>query len=552
MAIRVAVFAGLGSPAIFSSSTQATALADASIPEAQALLNACHKIFLTEFSASSEKHGNVDLAVAVEDFQNPEDLLIPPTRYHKNAVIQNTTLCLVQMLRYLAFKTEHDTSDTLCTSGTAGVCSGLLAAVTVAACYDTISFLSYGQKSFHVALLIGRRVEEYVKQILSSTGRAREFPWSMIVDGVAEGQLKELILKYKQAVRKDGIIATNRAYVFVEPRNAYICQRENGRGDQLRDFTRLSLPKNCRVRPTNIYSPYHDAEKLVSVKAQVLADAAERGLSFPSLAELKVPLYMGEPVPSSINPATMQQSILDMILDRILTRPVDWLSAQNQIFSDPAIVNDDGSLDREVLNFGPGYGVVKSEAQQRPNVRVLDLSGKGHDDQGFIPPPKTSDGDIAIIGMAVDLPGAPDSESLWKVLMDEINTIEQIPESRFHVEDFHNSPKVKGENPKRSLGTKFGNFMDNPFRFDNSFFGISPREAKSVDPQQRVLLQTTYKALEDAGYVPDSTPSFARETFGCYIGNATLDYPDNLKDNIDVYYSPGKKDKNPESFKNGH
>lgn len=87
--------------------------------------------------------------------------------------------------------------------------------------------------------------------------------------------------------------------------------------------------------------------------------------------------------------------------------------------------------------------------------------------------------------------------------------------------------------------------MNNPFRFDHSFFGISPREAKSVDPQQRVLLQTTYKALEDAGYVPDSTPSFAKETFGCYIGNATLDYPDNLKDDIDVYYSPGEKQNKP-------
>ena len=134
----------------------------------------------------------------------------------------------------------------------------------------------------------------------------------------------------------------------------------------------------------------------------------------------------------------MQQSMLDMILDRILTRPVDWLSAQNQIFSDPAIVNDDGSLDREVLNFGPGYGVVKSEAQRRPNVRVLDVSSKENDDQGSIPQPKTSDGDIAIIGMAVDLPGAPDSESLWKVLMDEINTVEQVwnPGVRFHFVGF--------------------------------------------------------------------------------------------------------------------
>ncbi|KAL8827912.1 MAG: hypothetical protein Q9191_002901 [Dirinaria sp. TL-2023a] len=237
----------------------------------------------------------------------------------------------------------------------------------------------------------------------------------------------------------------------------------------------------------------------------------------------------------------MQQSMLHMILDRILTCPVDWLSAQEQIYTDPAIARADGTLNREVLNFGPGYGVVKSEAQRRSNVRVLDVSSEASHDGRSEAPPITSDEDIAIIGMAVDLPGAPDSESLWKALMDEINTVEQIPESRFHVEDFYDSSKSKASKPKRSLGTKFGNFMDDPFRFDHSFFGVSPREAKSVDPQQRVLLQTTYKALEDAGYVPDSTLSFARDTFGCYIGNATLDYPDNLKDEIDVYYSPGKK-----------
>ena len=84
------------------------------------------------------------------------------------------------------------------------------------------------------------------------------------------------------------------------------------------------------------------------------------------------------------------------------------------------------------------------------------------------------------------------------------------------------------------------NFLTNPFGFDNEFFDISPREARSMDPQQRVLLHTAYQALEDAGYVADSTPTFARETFGCFVGNAALDYTDNLRDHIDVYYSPGK------------
>lgn len=60
-----------------------------------------------------------------------------------------------------------------------------------------------------------------------------------------------------------------------------------------------------------------------------------------------------------------------------------------------------------------------------------------------------------------------------------------------------------------------------------------------MDPQQRILLQVAYQALEDSGYVPNSTLSFNTETFGCFIGAATLDYVQNLRNDIDVYYSTG-------------
>lgn len=60
-----------------------------------------------------------------------------------------------------------------------------------------------------------------------------------------------------------------------------------------------------------------------------------------------------------------------------------------------------------------------------------------------------------------------------------------------------------------------------------------------MDPQQRILLHTAYEALEDSGYVPDSTPTSRPETFGCYIGVATHDYLQNLRNDIDVYYSTG-------------
>jgi acyl transferase domain-containing protein len=84
-----------------------------------------------------------------------------------------------------------------------------------------------------------------------------------------------------------------------------------------------------------------------------------------------------------------------------------------------------------------------------------------------------------------------------------------------------------------------GNFLSDPFQFDHEYFGISPREAKSMDPQQKLLLQGAVHAMDDAGYVPNGAPSFNPETMGCYIGVATDDYVQNLSRQIDVYYSTG-------------
>ena len=60
-----------------------------------------------------------------------------------------------------------------------------------------------------------------------------------------------------------------------------------------------------------------------------------------------------------------------------------------------------------------------------------------------------------------------------------------------------------------------------------------------MDPQQRVLLTAAHEAFEDAGYVPDSSPSFQRATMGCYIGLATGDYTDNIRNDVDTFYSTG-------------
>ena len=111
----------------------------------------------------------------------------------------------------------------------------------------------------------------------------------------------------------------------------------------------------------------------------------------------------------------------------------------------------------------------------------------------------------------------------------------QIPEYRFKVSDYNKADAKNG----RSMKAHTGNFLEDPGAFDNKFFKISPREARSMEPQARVLLHTAYEALEHSGYVPNATPSFNPDTFGCYVGIATGDYVQNLRDDIDVYYATG-------------
>jgi acyl transferase domain-containing protein len=60
-----------------------------------------------------------------------------------------------------------------------------------------------------------------------------------------------------------------------------------------------------------------------------------------------------------------------------------------------------------------------------------------------------------------------------------------------------------------------------------------------MDPQQRLILQSALRALDDAGYAPNTTRSFQPDEMGVFIGAATGDYVDNTRHDIDVYYSPG-------------
>lgn len=88
--------------------------------------------------------------------------------------------------------------------------------------------------------------------------------------------------------------------------------------------------------------------------------------------------------------------------------------------------------------------------------------------------------------------------------------------------------------------TPFGCFIDRPGVFDRQLFNLSPREVKQTDPGQRLLLTTTYEALEMAGYYPDGSRSTNRRRIGTYFGQTLDDWREhNAAQDIDMYYVTG-------------
>src|SRR4051812_37449928 len=125
---------------------------------------------------------------------------------------------------------------------------------------------------------------------------------------------------------------------------------------------------------------------------------------------------------------------------------------------------------------------------------------------------------IAIIGIGCRFPGGSnDAESFWKLLVERRDAVTEVPADRWNVERYYDpEPGIPGKTFAKRAG-----FLDQIDQFDPQFFGISPREAPYVDPQHRLLLETAWEAIENAGLVLD----FEKGTdIGVFVGISHNDY----------------------------
>lgn len=225
-------------------------------------------------------------------------------------------------------------------------------------------------------------------------------------------------------------------------------------------------------------------------------------------------------------------------VDQILRKPINWGSLRQSIidfskneskFSDCILGYENSFMSKDVLSTIQGERTKPIDFQDlADSFCSLYADDKAHS--------RTKNSNIAVVGYSCRLPGAPGNEALWQLLVEGRDMHKKIPEDRFSIET-HFDPSGKKANASH---TPFGCFIEEPGLFDPRFFNMSPREATETDPMHRLALVTAYEALEQSGFVANSTASTQQDRVGTFYGQTCDDWREvNAAQNIGTYFIPG-------------
>lgn len=132
-----------------------------------------------------------------------------------------------------------------------------------------------------------------------------------------------------------------------------------------------------------------------------------------------------------------------------------------------------------------------------------------------VKPPESES--IAIVGVSGAFPGADDIHAFWENIISGKDCITEMPQDRWDWNRLYGDPAR--EDNKTNI--KSAGVLRGVGEFDPLFFGVSPKEALAMDPQQRILMTYVWKAIEDAGYAPES---LSGSNTGLFVGTGSSDY----------------------------
>ena len=290
--------------------------------------------------------------------------------------------------------------------------------------------------------------------------------------------------------------------------------------------------KDLKFKSIPIYGPYHSPH--LSFEDDV--EDIVRGLNLDQAVATfpnQIPVF-------SSTGATAEggnfETLLKAAVRQILLQPIRWTDVLGEL---KICIQQVDPRTFSVVPIGTTADQLIYTALKQTSLRALLPSTLAPSKPSLIKHPSFSSPKkpkLAIIGMSGRFPGARDNEAFWDLLYQGLDVHKPVPSLHWDGETHVD----KTATTKNTSATPFGCWLDDPAVFDARFFNISPREAPQIDPAQRLALMTAYEAIEQAGIVPDATPSTRRDRVGVFYGVTSNDWMEtNSAQDIDTYFIPG-------------
>lgn len=267
-------------------------------------------------------------------------------------------------------------------------------------------------------------------------------------------------------------------------------ESRNSKRPKAAEFQTQVANKTTSIEPSSTVNTAAVNEPVTSIEQEVVQQQAANILGVNSSeVDLQIPLY-------EIGFDAVLMTALADALNNIL-----GLTVHPSLLSDQTTVAALGAYLAEARSQNTNHSPVQPMSTEHQSAASVKTNQSN----------QVSQDDIAIVGMSGIFPKSNNVEEFWQHLINAEDLIDSVPEDR---EDILQDPVSK--NIK-------GGFVDRVADFDAKFFKISPREASSIDPQQRLFLETVWRTVEDAGY---SIRELAGKEIGLFAGVGTTDYND--------------------------
>ncbi|CAI6241465.1 unnamed protein product [Periconia digitata] len=426
-----------------------------------------------------------------------------PIAGHMSGIFALPLLTIVQTCQYLQYLEARQVSHAEFQEslnrggGIQGYCGGLLPAVAIACSSNEDEVVTNAITSMRIALGIGAYGE--IGDDESIPG-----PTTIVLRLKRPEQGEELVKKFPGAY----------VSAITDPKTISIV----GSVPVLEALSAHAREQGLLVQGIHLRGKVHNPEN--AELAEDLNDFAcsEPSLTLPHSRQLRIPIR------SNTNGKIISDAPLTSeLIHTILARKCEWYTLLQETATDLVATGHESHL---FAVFGIGDCIPLTPFYTK-NLHITKLDVLSYiekvSSQRKAEQYKYSEGAMAIVGAACRIPGADDLEELWQLMARGESRAVEVPTDRF---DLHGSFKASLDQKWASKKKFWGNFIDDPDRFDHGFFRISPREAMNMDPQQRVLLEVAYQALDSSGYLRNHSRESADDV-GCFIGASFVEYLDN-------------------------